>query len=155
MSAERRLQAAEAFWRDGTGAAEQAEALATIALRIKFRPTSVRSLPVEKKARYLVGLPAVSELVAARLLIAYHVAHQRPMMASFLDALGIAHNEGLIADEEMKASAPDALRAAVTSLAGSYPARDVALYLSTLTWQDAEAWGAIAEMPEAHVSAEA
>ena len=96
MSAERRLQAAEAFWRDENAGSEQAEVLATIAQRIKFRPKSVLALPVARKARYLVGLPAVSEIVAARLLVAYHIAHQRPMMGAFLDALGIAHENGLI-----------------------------------------------------------
>ena len=154
MSAERRLQAADAFWRDENGASEQAEVLATIAQRIKFRPKSVLSLPIEKKARYLVGLPGVSELVAARLLVAYHIANQRPMMGAFLDALGIAHEDGLIADEDVKPPDPDALRAAAKTIAGAYPAEDVALYLSTLTWQDPEAWGVLAETPEARVSAE-
>src|SRR3989442_12029708 len=111
MSAERRLQAADAFWRDENAASEQAEVLATIAQRIKFRPKSVMALPIAKKARYLVGLPAVSEIVAARLLVAYHIAHQRPMMGAFLDALGIAHDDGLIADEDVKPPHPDALRA--------------------------------------------
>jgi hypothetical protein len=114
----------------------------------------VLALPVARKARYLVGLPAVSELVAARLLVAYHIAHQRPMMGAFLDALGIAHEEGLIADEDVKPPDPDALRAAAKTIAASYPADDVALYLSTLTWQDPDAWGVLIETPEARVSAE-
>ena len=37
LSAERRTQAAEAFWRDEHARAEQAEAIAMIAQRIKFR----------------------------------------------------------------------------------------------------------------------
>ena len=55
---ERKLQAAEAFWRDEKPACEQAEAVALIAQRIKFRAKSVMALPVEKKARHLVALPA-------------------------------------------------------------------------------------------------
>jgi len=82
LSPDRRLAAAEAFWRDENGAAEQAEVIATIAHRIKFRTKSVIALPVEKKARHLVALPVVSEAVAARLIVAYHLAHQRPMMFS-------------------------------------------------------------------------
>src|SRR5687767_9111579 len=84
LSPERKLQAAEAFWHDENGGVEQAEALATIAQRIKFRIKSVVSMPVEKKAKQLVALPAVSEMVAARLLVAYHLVHQRPMMGAFL-----------------------------------------------------------------------
>ncbi len=82
-SPERKQQAAEAFWRDENAAIEQAEAIAAIAIRIKFRVKSVLAMPVEKKARHLVALAGVSEMVAARLLVAYHLAHQRPMMAAF------------------------------------------------------------------------
>src|SRR5688500_8481838 len=103
LSSERKLRAAEAFWKDDNAGMEHAEAVAYIAQRIKFRPKSVFVLPVEKKARHLLSLPTVSELVAARLLVAYHLDQQRPMMGSFLDALGIAHEDGLIADENMQA----------------------------------------------------
>src|SRR5262245_15860211 len=107
LPAERKTQAADAFWRDENAVAEQAEAIGAIAQRMKFRPKSVIGLPIEKKARYLLSMPGVSELMAARLLVAYHLYHQRPMMAGFLDALGIAHEEGLISDESMTAPPPD------------------------------------------------
>src|SRR5690242_16482704 len=97
LSPERKAQAADAFWRDENAQAEQTEAILAIAQRMKFRPKSVVSLPIEKKARYLLGLPGVSELLAARMLVAFHLQHQRPMMGAFLDALGIQHEEGLIA----------------------------------------------------------
>jgi hypothetical protein len=145
LSPERKLQAAEAFWRDENANVEQAEALATIAQRIKFRIKSVISMPVEKKAKQLVALPAVSEMMAARLLVSYHLVHQRPMMGAFLDALGIAHEEGMITEEEMQPPAAEKLTAASKTLKASYPAEDVTLYLSTLTWQDPDTWGALAE----------
>jgi hypothetical protein len=148
LSPERKIIAAEAFWRDENAAAEQAEATANIALRIKFRPKSVISLPNERKAKYLISLSTVSEPVAARLLVAYHLERQRPMMASFLDALGIAHEDGLIADEEVQAPPPETLKAAARAIGAKYPAEDVALYLSTLCWQDPETWGALADVPE-------
>lgn len=145
LSAERKLQAADAFWRDENAAIEQAEAVATIAQRIKFRHKSVLTMPIDKKVRQLVSLGAVSELVAARLLVAYHLAHQRPMMGAFLSALGIKHEEGLIEDEELQAPDPATLKAAAKTLASSYPQEDVTLYLSTLTWQDPDTWGGLAE----------
>ncbi len=148
LSAERRLAAADAFWRDEHGGAEQAELVAMIAQRIKFRTKSVIALPVEKKSRYLVALPVVSEGVAARLIVAYHLAHQRPMMGRFLDALGIAHEEGLIADEQVEPVDKARLAEAAKTLAASSPAEDVALYLSTLLWQDPETWGGLADLPE-------
>jgi hypothetical protein len=145
---EKKLQAAEAFWTDQEAGMEQAEAVALIAQKIKFRAKSVISMPADKKARHLASFPNVSELVAARLLVAYHLTHQRPMMGSFLDAIGIAHDNGMIADDEVKAPAAETLLKGATAIAGQYPKDDVALYLSTLLWQDPETWGALADAPE-------
>jgi hypothetical protein len=155
LSPERKTQAAEAFWRDDNAAMEQAEAVATIAQRLKFRPKSAMALPVEKKARYLVTMPNVSELVAARLLVVYHLEHQRPMMGAFLDALGIKHENGLIEDEGMEAPDAERLKAAAATLAKSYAAEDVALYLSTLLWQDPDTWGGLFKAPEVLAAAKA
>ena len=148
LDPDRKRQAADAFWRDENAANEQAEAIGLIAQRIKFRLKSVITMPVEKKSQYVLSMPAVSEMLAARLLVAYHLAHQRPMMGAFLDALGITHEEGIIAEEDVKPPAADALKKAASSLAASYPAGDVSLYLSTLVWQDPDTWGALAELPE-------
>lgn len=142
------MQAAEAFWRDENAAAEQAEAIASIAQRLKFRLKSAAALPDEKKVRYMVASPAISELVAARLLVVYHLEHQRGMMAAFLDALGIAHEDGLIEDEKLEPPDAERLKAAAATLAASYPPEDVALYLSTLLWQDPDTWGGLFKAPE-------
>jgi hypothetical protein len=152
LSAERKLSAAEAFWHDENAGAEQAEVVAAIAQRIKFRLKSVITMPVEKKVRHLLSLPVVSEATAARLLVAYHLAHQRPMMGAFLDALGIAHEEGLISDEQVQAPPEERLQAAARAIAASYPAEDVSLYLSTLQWQDPETWGGLAALPESRAA---
>jgi hypothetical protein len=152
LSSERKLQAADAFWRDENAAGEQADAIATIAQRLKFRIKSVVAMPQDKKARHLATMPSISELVAARLLVAYHLEAQRPMMGAFLDALGIKHENGLIEDEEMGPPSAEKLQEAARTLAASYPGPDVALYLSTLVWQDPETWGALAETPESRLA---
>jgi hypothetical protein len=74
--------------------------------------------------------------------------HQRGMMGGFLDALGITHENGLIADEEMQAPSAERLREAVRAIGAAYPADDVTLYLSTLMWQDPETWAGLSELPE-------
>lgn len=154
LSPDRKLRAADAFWKDESAAAEQAEVVAAIAHRLKFRPKSVISLPREKKSRYLIGLGLLTEMVAARLLVAYHLEHQRPMMGHFLDALGVAHDGGLIADEDMAPPTEDTLKAGATAIAATYPPEDVALYLSTLVWQDPETWGVLAGFPESQTTVE-
>jgi hypothetical protein len=148
LSPERKAQAADAFWRDENAAMEQAEAVASIAQRLKFRPKSAMSLPLEKKTRYLLSSPAVSEIVAARLLVVYHLEHQRAMMGAFLDALGVKHENGLIEDEEMEAPDAEKLKEAAATLGKTYPPEDVALYLSTLLWQDPDTWGGLFKAPE-------
>ncbi len=148
LSTERKRLAADAFWRDEHAANEQAEAVALIAQRIKFRLKSVISMPVEKKSHYVLSMPFVSEMIAARLLVTYHLAHQRPMMGAFLDALGIKHEEGIIADEEVQPPSVDQLKQAAATVAASYPAEDVSLYLSTLVWQDPDTWGGLADLPQ-------
>lgn len=145
MTEGQRAAAAQAFWNDPESMAEQAEVLVAIARRINFRVKSVQQLPIERKAKHLTTMATLSEPVAARMLVTYHLVCQRPMMSAFLDALGISHENGLIADENMQA--PDAARldAAVKTLQATYPPEDVQLYLSTLRLQDPETWGGLDE----------
>ncbi|MEZ5287202.1 MAG: hypothetical protein R2712_20855 [Vicinamibacterales bacterium] len=152
MPAEQRQSAAAAFWEDEQAALEHAEAVALIARQIKFRPKSVLGLPVERKARHLASVAQVSDLLAARLLVSYHLEHQRPMMGAFLDALGMEHDEGLIKDEEPKAPDAAVLDKAVATLVAAYPAADVARYFWTLLWQDPETWGGLEGRPELQAS---
>ena len=148
MSAERRLTAAELFWNDDQSADQQIEAVAALATHMKFRTKSVLGLPFEKRAKYLSTLPTISDTIAARALVAYHLEHQRPMMSAFLDSLGITHENGLISDETVAKPDADKLRAAATDLASKFPVDEVALYFSTLVSQDPETWGDLAELPE-------
>lgn len=148
MPAERRAAAAELFWADEQSADQQVEAITAIAAHMKFRTKSVLSLPLDKKVRYLATLPNVSDSIAARALVNFHLERQRPMMAAFLDALGIAHENGLIAEESVAAPDPAKLRSAADELGSTYPADEVALYFSTLVSQDPDTWGALAELPQ-------
>jgi hypothetical protein len=148
MPLEQRIVAAALFWADEQSADQQLEAVSAIATHMKFRPRSVLSLADDRKARYLAGLPNMSDSVAARALVSYHLALQRPMMGTFLDLLGIPHENGLIAEETIPKPDLSKLKQAVTDLATRYPAPDVALYLATLVSQDPETWDGLVELPE-------
>ena len=145
MTAEQRLQAARAFWRDENAADDQVQAVLLISQQKKFRPKTVVSLDEDRKARHLATMASLPDGLAARALVVYHLAEQREMMAAFLDALGIEHEEGLIKDDNVK---PDAARVkpAVAAISEKYPAENVSLYLQTLVCQDPETWGGLAEL---------
>src|SRR5437762_304999 len=145
MSAEQRRRAARAFWSDEEAADDQIQAALLIAQQKKFRPKTVVGLDVDRKAKHLASIAALPESLAARALVVYHLAEQRPMMGAFLDALGIAHENGLIKDENV---APDAskMAAAASALEKAYPAADVSLYLNTLVCQDPETWGGLQDI---------
>lgn len=148
LSDENRMRAALAFWNEEEITADQMQAVTAIAQQKKFRPKSVISLPIETRARYLANLSGISEPLAARALVAYHLDAQRPMMAAFLDELGIPHDQGTIADEELQPPDPEKLAAAARKLGEAFPRPDVAIYLSTLLCQDPVTWAGLAELPE-------
>ena len=149
MPVERRTDAARLFWADDHSADQQLEAVASIATHMKFRPRSVVGLPLDKKARYLAALPNVTDAIAARALVNYHLERQRPMMGAFLDLLGIPHESGLIIDENVKKPEAETLKRAAAELAAKFPTDDVSLYLGTLVSQDPETWGELADLPAA------
>jgi hypothetical protein len=144
----RRLAAARAFWDDEAALEQQVQAIDALARSMKFRTQTVIDLPLDKKARYLASLPGIPDAVAARALVSYHFDAQRGLMSAFLDELGIKHEDGLISEEAVSRPDPDRLTAAVHAIAARFPAEDVALYLSTLAWQDPETWGALKDAPE-------
>lgn len=142
---ERRLEAARAFWEDEQSVEQHPEAVVAIAQQLKFRPKSAAALPVDKRAKYLAGLPSLSDLLASRLLVSYHLTQQRPMMGRFLDLLGIAHDNGLITEEDVKRPDTAKMVAAAQTLRAEFPADDVDLYFATLAGQDPDTWSELAD----------
>jgi hypothetical protein len=151
MTAEQRLRAAQALWRDADATSDQMQATLLIAKQKKFRPKTVIGLDEDRKARHLASVLDLPEDFAARMLIVYHLAEQRPMMGAFLDAVGIAHENGLI-QEDAVAPDPAKTAAAAAAIAREYPADDVSLYLNTLLWQDPASWGVLQDAPEVSLS---
>lgn len=142
MTIDQRTRAARAFWEDPEATDDQVQAALLIAQQKKFRAKTVVGLDVDRKARHLATLGALPDQIAARALIVYHLAEQRPMMAAFLDALGITHENGLIKEEGAK---PDVAKVgpAAAQIAKQFPPDDVRIYLNTLRCQDPETWGAL------------
>lgn len=149
MTPEQRLHAARAFWRDEQAADDQAQAVLLISQLKKFRPKTVISLDEDRKAHHLASLASLPDSLAARALVVYHLAEQRPMMGAFLDALGIAHENGLIQDDGVTPD-PAKVGSAAAQLAQQFTPDSVSLYLNTLLCQDPQTWGVLAQVPERH-----
>ena len=149
LPVERRMTAAELFWADEQSAEQQIEAIAAIAAHMKFRTKTLFSLSHEKKSKYLATLPNISDSIAARALVNYHLERQRPMMSAFLDSLGITHQDGLISEENATRPDDEKLRAAAADFVDKFPHEDVILYFSTLVSQDPDTWGALADQVRA------
>src|SRR5262245_16955774 len=101
MTPDQKLRASRAFWEDEQATDDQVQAVMLIAQRKKFRPKTVIGLDLDRKSKHLASLAPLPDTLAARALIGYHLAEQRPMMGAFLDALGIAHENGLIEQENV------------------------------------------------------
>jgi hypothetical protein len=144
MTSDQRTRAARAFWQDEEGSDSQVQAVLAIAQQKKFRPKFVLALDENRKTHHLASILSLPDPVAARALVVYHLAEQRDMMGAFLDALGIAHENGLIKDDEVK---PDTSKigSAVAVLREKFPEGDVSLYLDTLVCQDPQTWGDLRE----------
>ena len=147
MTSDQRQRAARAFWSDEDAADDQIQAVMLIAQQKKFRPKTVIGLDLDRKARHLASLASLPDTLAARTLVVYHLAEHRPMMAAFLDALGIEHENGLIKEDEVK---PDAskIAAAAVDIAEKFPPGDVSLYLNTLLSQDPDTWGGLRDVAQ-------
>jgi hypothetical protein len=150
MTPDLRLRAARAFWLDDQAANDQIQAVMLISQKKNFRPKTIVALDVDRKAKHLASLPSLPDVIAARALVGYHLAEQRPMMGEFLDALGIAHEKGLIQDEAARPD-PEKMGAAVESIAENFTAEDVSLYLNTLMCQDPETWDALSEIMQLRI----
>ena len=143
MTEAQRQAAAEAFWADDESVAEQTEVMLLLAKKLNFRYKSVESMATARKTAHLLKLAQVSEGVAARLLVTYHLSTQRTMMGAFLDGLGIKHEDGLIDTDDVPKPEPEALANAAKAIVAAYPAEDVRLYFTTLLMQDPETWAGL------------
>src|SRR5882724_11471581 len=134
MTPAQRLAAAHSFWVNEEAVDDQVQAAMLIAQQKRFRIKTVIGLDVDRKARHLASLASLPDTISARVLVLYHLSEQRAMMGRFLDALGIAHEEGLIKEDNVTPDR-DKLAPAVAVLSEEFPEADVRLYLRTLLCQ--------------------
>lgn len=121
--------------------------LGAVAEARKLRPVFLERQP--KPQRHAVMLTMLArpglDAVASNLLHTWLLKKHKPMLADFLDALGIAHEDGVV--EKLPPSAEDAkLHAAVDMLLGKYPPETVAVYLHAFNKMNELEWPNLSAM---------
>lgn len=103
-----------------------------VAKSLNHRPQTIRNLPIAlraKRARAILVAKKNAEL-CYELFGSYLIKERRELVTGFLDAAGVAHQEGMI--EDLEHNVPDAakLGQAVETLDQKFDPADVTLYLS-------------------------
>lgn len=141
LSPEDKAKAALAFWREPS-TETVGSAIAAVVKARHMRPQAVRKMPLEARAQALASVLDPGEPLAAMLLVALHLGDRRSMLAAFLDAVGLPHEDGVLKEEEAaeertigEAAARDGVRALA-----AFPPHQVETYLNTLWLQDPDRW---------------
>jgi hypothetical protein len=146
LDPEVRTAAARALYTHDWGEAPtRREADFTIMQGMRFRESAVRQLSVDKRAHYLARSIRPTDSLAGSMLLALHLEHRRDMLAAFLDALTIPHENGLISEgHDLTPPSAAALAQAASALRDRFPAEAVDLYLATLYVLDRDTWAGLA-----------
>ena len=118
-----------------------------VAGALKFRPQSVATWPREKLVGEAARLPLDDVQLLSAYIIDLHLGHRRPMMAMFLDELGIPNENGRIDSDTTEVGPQDAtaVRRAADALAAKFPSDEVVAYFLTLLLQDGAVWNGLAD----------
>ena len=147
LTAEERSAAIEAALNDDENGWVKTTTRAAIAKALKFRPQTVATFPRAKIVSEAARLPLDDVQLLSAFLVDLHLGTRRPMMAAFLDQLGIPNDEGRIDSEnvEVPAQDPAAVAKAADAIVAKYPADEVVTYFLTLLLQDAGVWAGVGE----------
>jgi hypothetical protein len=137
LSDERFLAIYESLEQNGFGPMD-----AEVAKSLRFRPQAVKKLPMKQRARRAQTLMqrASNAQLCYDLFGAYLMKERKELVTGFLDATGVAHEDGMLEDLDESRPAADKVREAVSSLDQSFDKDDVTLYLSMCAeqWPDIE-----------------
>jgi hypothetical protein len=145
LTPEERAQGIAAALADDANGWVKTTTRGAIAKALKFRPQTVATWPRAKLVAEAARLPLDDVQLISAYLIDLHLGGRRPMMAAFLNALGIANDEGRIDSEAVEVRTQDAERlgAAANTIAAQYPQDEVVTYFLTLLLQDSATWGGL------------
>ena len=115
----------------------------------KLRPVFLERQPRPERHRDMIATlsrPAL-DLVTGNLIRTWLLKKYSPMLADFLDALGITHKEGVVDDLPATVD-DDKLRSGVDTLLAKYPPEVVAIYLQAFNEMNEADWPNLKAMLE-------
>jgi hypothetical protein len=115
----------------------------------KVRPIFLERQPRVQRHALVISMLARPglETVASTLIRTWLVKKERPMLVDFLDALGIAHNEGVV--DDLPKEVDDAkLKSAIDALLAKYRPEAVAVYLHAFNDMNEAHWANLKTMLE-------
>ena len=147
LTVEERAQGITAALADDENGWVKTTTRGAVAGALRFRPQTVATWPKSKLVAEAARLPLDDVQLLSAYIIDLHLGHRRPMMAAFLDQLGIANDDGRIDSDITEVGPQDAakVRKAADLVAAKYPADEVVTYFLTLLLQDGAVWGALAD----------
>jgi len=151
LTPEEKTQAITACLTDDENGWVKATTRTSVAAALRFRPQTVATWPRPKLVSEAVRLPLDDAQLLSAYIVDLHLGHRRPMMGAFLDALGIANEEGRIDSEVTDVPEQEAgqVDAAANALVAKYPRDEVVTYFLTLLLQDAGVWAPLIKWLEA------
>ncbi len=129
---DRRLEIMTCFWNNGDDMS-RGIAVAQLAKSLRFRESSMRKLPVAKKAQLLASRSGAAEFeeLFESALLAFHLAERKELMAAFLDAWAIPHDDGAIEEDDYPVPSRQQVADAIDTLGDRFDRGDMMLYLAT------------------------
>ena len=148
MSREDRLAAARSFFEEPSQETIGLALAALVRMR-KMRPQAARALPPDEQARTLAAVIDPGEHLASSLLVSLHLGERRPMLATFLDATGLPHEDGLLKEEADAVTITEAnVQKGLEALRARHTDGEIRTYLNTLWLQDPERWALLESLPD-------
>jgi hypothetical protein len=79
--------------------------------------------------------------------VSLHLGERRPLLAAFLDGVGLPHHEGLMPEDAPGGAVGEAAaRAGYEAVADRFPEEHVWTYLNTLWLQDHDRWAVLEQV---------
>lgn len=136
----RKLAAESLYHGERSESRARREADAAVAKAIRFREVAVRKLSVDKRVDYVVRAVHPDDALASSLVLALHLERRVALLATFLDALEIPHEGGMISEDVDPDLSTDRLATAAEALYEKFDEAEVDLYLASLLALDPDSW---------------